>query len=214
MPAPKASGVGSVSTATVGVEHLRVRQQVGRDDRPARSQVLVDLQRRVLAAAPRRHEDVGRLEVGGDLVGRPLAGEDRGRADARRRPPRPRALRSGPACPPASISRASGTLRQHRLASPRTAGRAPGTPRTCRCTAPSALRRRTPCRGADVADARRRCRVARTRRVLDQDHVGTRARCRVTTSSRCRQITITTSRARDHAALERTGRPPAAAATG
>ena len=86
MPRAKPSGVGSARIAMSSDEHLRVRQQPRRDDRPARPQVLVDLQRRVRAGAARRHEHVGGVEIRRNLLGRPLAGEDR-----RRRRPAPRA---------------------------------------------------------------------------------------------------------------------------
>ena len=44
------------------LEHLRVREQIGRDDRPSRAQIRIDLQRRVGAGDARRDEDVARLD--------------------------------------------------------------------------------------------------------------------------------------------------------
>ncbi len=56
-------------------EHLRVSEQPRGHDDPARPQVLVDLERRVRAAASWRHQHVGGVEEVRDLVGGPLAGK-------------------------------------------------------------------------------------------------------------------------------------------
>ena len=73
-----------------GIEHLGVRPQVGRHDRPPRPQIGVDLQGRARAARPRGHQNVAGGQEGGNLVRRTLPGEDQ-RAAGRHRPP-PRVL--------------------------------------------------------------------------------------------------------------------------
>ena len=69
-----------------------MRQESRRDDRLARSQILVNLQRRVRPARPRRHQHVGREKIGGNLGRRPLAGEDDRVVDAGRPRQLPRAV--------------------------------------------------------------------------------------------------------------------------
>ena len=94
IPAAKPSGVGAGQDRDLVVEHLRVRQQPRGDDRPARPQVLIDLQRRVGAGAARRHQHVGRVEV---------ARESPPPAAGRRRSPRRRRRRARPRARAASI---------------------------------------------------------------------------------------------------------------
>ena len=65
-------------------QHLRVRAQIGGDDRPARSEVLIDLERRVRPGRSRRREDGRGVEVGGHFFGGPLAGEHDGVREAQR----------------------------------------------------------------------------------------------------------------------------------
>ena len=84
IPAANPSGVALGQDRDVVVQHLRMRQQPRRDDRPARTQVLIDLQRRVGADAARRDQHVGGVEKERDLLGRPLPGEDRPRRRCRR----------------------------------------------------------------------------------------------------------------------------------
>ena len=74
MPAANPSGVALGQDRDVVVEHLRVRQQPRRDDRPARAQVLIDLQRRVgaacCAATPARRRRRGTRESPRPAAGR------------------------------------------------------------------------------------------------------------------------------------------------
>ena len=57
------------------VEHLCMREEPRGDDRTARAQVLIDLQRRVGAVAAWLQQHVGGIEVIGNLFGGPLSGK-------------------------------------------------------------------------------------------------------------------------------------------
>ena len=123
------------------IEHLRVRQQIGRDDRLAGPEVGIDLQRRIRAGDTGRRQDVSRLDERRNLARRLVSREDCRRASCRgvsagrlhllgtaaddektRVRPRPRQDR-----------------RSRRAACP-----GPDTARTCRCRARAAPRSRSP----------------------------------------------------------------------
>ena len=61
-PPANAPGVGLGQDRDAVVEHLRVCEQSRRDDDAAGAEILVDLERRVRAAASRRHEHVRRRQ--------------------------------------------------------------------------------------------------------------------------------------------------------
>ena len=63
----------------LAIEHLRVRQQIGRHDGLPRPEVRVDLERRIRPGDAGRCEDVGRLDEGGDLTRGLVPREDRRR---------------------------------------------------------------------------------------------------------------------------------------
>ena len=180
----------------------------------AGAQVLVDLQRRVRAAAARRDEHVGGVEKGRDLFGRPLAGEDRPPSPS---PARSACARAASTCsgrPPASTSRASGRDARRRAAPRQTADRAPGRPRTCRCrerpASPARGRARARTRGARPVDRR----IARARARSRSAPTGTAGSIPRTSPRSCGQITIDDPRAPDDEALEPREEPRAAAASG
>ena len=183
-------------------EHLRVRAQIGGDDRPARSQVLIDLERRVRAGRSRRREDGRGVEVGRHFFGGPLAGEHDDVRDAQRvdlrfalRRPAPARRRPSRAARPAARAR--------RRPSRDRASPAPDSSRTFPCRA----RRACPSRARAPRESRRHD-PRPTRRP-------TRARFRSTRSARRRpasrtvvsrswQITMTT---RERRIMSRSNQP-------
>ena len=108
MPAANPSGVAVVRIATSSSSTCVCVEQPGGDDRPARSQVLINLQRCVGPGAARRDQHVGRVEKRAGSLRRHAARQTRPHAPspAARACARARSICSGR--PPASTNRASG----------------------------------------------------------------------------------------------------------